>query len=115
MGFGGALTGSSAYLLNKMNTDLKQKVLATYFSKTIGLGFTFLRTSIGGCDFDLKPWAYNELPEHDINLSNFNKLDQRDLSKVFESLIFVAFIIIIFIDEFWENAIKIFNVFSRIH
>lgn len=38
--------------------------------------------SIGGCDFDLSPWAYNEQPENDPLLSNFTKLDDRDLQKV---------------------------------
>lgn len=82
LGFGGALTGSVAYLLNRIDPGLKQNILESYFSKSTGLGFTFLRTSIGGCDFDLEPWAYNELPEHDVSLSNFTKLDDRDLLKV---------------------------------
>lgn len=38
--------------------------------------------SIGGCDFDLEPWAYNELPRNDKELSNFTALDPRDLQKI---------------------------------
>lgn len=38
--------------------------------------------SIGGSDFDMEPWAYNELPLHDPKLSNFTELDPRDLQKV---------------------------------
>ncbi|XP_018793952.1 PREDICTED: glucosylceramidase-like [Bactrocera latifrons] len=41
-----------------------------------------LRTPIGGCDFDLAPWAYNEEPRDDPKLSNFQKLDPRDEIKV---------------------------------
>lgn len=41
-----------------------------------------IRIPIGGSDFDLAPWAYNELPAHDVNLSNFQKLDDRDLKRV---------------------------------
>lgn len=41
-----------------------------------------MRIPIGGSDFDLAPWAYNELPTHDANLSNFRKLDDRDLKRV---------------------------------
>lgn len=37
---------------------------------------------IGGSDFDLAPWAYNELPINDTDLSNFTKLDDRDLTRV---------------------------------
>lgn len=40
------------------------------------------RIPIGGCDFDLSPWAYNELPVNDIYLSNFTQLDKRDLDRV---------------------------------
>lgn len=42
-----------------------------------------MRIPIGGCDFDLSPWAYNEKPINDVNLSNFVQLDQRDLDKVY--------------------------------
>lgn len=41
-----------------------------------------MRIPIGGSDFDLTPWAYNEIPAHDKNLSNFQKLDDRDLKRV---------------------------------
>lgn len=41
-----------------------------------------IRTPIGGCDFDLSPWAYNEFPENDASLSNFTQLDPRDVEKV---------------------------------
>lgn len=38
--------------------------------------------SIGGSDFDLLPWAYNQLPRNDPTLSNFTSLDPRDLQKI---------------------------------
>lgn len=41
-----------------------------------------IRIPIGGSDFDLAPWAYNELPRQDANLSNFVKLDERDTKRV---------------------------------
>lgn len=82
IGFGGALTGSVAHLLQEMDEKLKDNVLNSYFSKQTGIGYTMIRTSIGGCDFDLVPWAYNEFPKHDSALSNFTKLDERDLLKV---------------------------------
>lgn len=52
------------------------------FSKSKGNGIQFVRIPIGGCDFDLSPWAYNEFPENDKDLSNFTQLDERDLAKV---------------------------------
>lgn len=41
-----------------------------------------MRIPIGGCDFDLAPWAYNEEPTNDAALSNFTALDARDLERV---------------------------------
>lgn len=43
-----------------------------------------MRMPIGGCDFDLEPWAYNELPVNDLTLSNFTQLDPRDIENVNE-------------------------------
>lgn len=47
-----------------------------------GINYNMMRIPIGGCDFDLAPWAYNELPSNDVNLTNFSQLDQRDLDRV---------------------------------
>lgn len=51
----------------------------SYFSSAKGIGYTLLRIPIGGSDFDLDPWAYNEYPENDLYLTNFTTLDHRDL------------------------------------
>lgn len=34
-----------------------------------------------GCDFDIEPWAYNEHTTNNHSLSNFTKLDERDLMR----------------------------------
>lgn len=80
VGFGNALTGAVIHNLLLAPT-LQENVFRSYFSKESGNGFNIIRTPIGGCDFDLEPWAYNELPEHDGLLSNFTKLDARDVEK----------------------------------
>lgn len=41
-----------------------------------------LRMSIGGSDFDISPWSYNDSPTDDGNLTNFTKLDPRDIKLV---------------------------------
>ncbi|KAM7359469.1 glucocerebrosidase 1b [Cochliomyia hominivorax] len=81
VGFGGALTGSVAYLLQNINPSLQDHVYRSYFHKD-GIAYNMLRTSIGGCDFDLEPWAYNEYPKNDKHLTNFTQLDERDLLKI---------------------------------
>lgn len=82
VGFGGAFTGSVSYLLDQMSTELKRTLYASYYSSTDGIGYTMMRVPIGGCDFDLAPWAYNEQPENDAALSNFTCLDGRDLHRI---------------------------------
>lgn len=82
LGFGGAFTGAVSYNLDLLKPELRQCLYRSYYSKTVGIGYNFMRIPIGGCDFDLKPWAYNELPVDDGALSNFTQLDERDVKKV---------------------------------
>lgn len=79
MGFGGAITGAVAFNLEKLPKALEDSLLASYYSKAQGIGYNMLRIPIGGTDFDLAPWAYNEHPINDVALSNFTQLDPRDL------------------------------------
>jgi glucosylceramidase len=82
IGFGNAFTGSVSYNLNKLKPELQTHIYNSHYSREIGNGFTMMRYTIGGCDFDLEPWAYNELPTNDGDLTNFTALDQRDLEKI---------------------------------
>ena len=66
------------------------KTLRSYYSKSEGNGYNMMRIPIGGCDFDLSPWAYNEMPTHDRHLINFTKLDQRDLDKVIQRIMNIS-------------------------
>lgn len=81
IGFGGAHTGAVTYLLQQLPQSLQDFIYESYYSPTKGIGYTLTRVPIGGCDFDLSAWAYNEKPVHDKKLSNFTKLDRRDLDK----------------------------------
>lgn len=81
-GFGGAFTGAVAENLVDVDQRLIDNLFRSYFSQNDGIGYTIIRNSIGGSDFDLQPWAYNEQPPNDLNLSNFKELDQRDLIRV---------------------------------
>ncbi|KAG4067248.1 hypothetical protein HA402_000239 [Bradysia odoriphaga] len=82
LGFGGAFTGSVSHIIDLLPKSLQNHIYKAYFSKTEGIGYNMMRIPIGGSDFDLAPWAYNELPTHDTNLSNFQKLDDRDLKRI---------------------------------
>lgn len=81
VGFGNSFTGAVSHNLNQA-PSLKENIFKSYYSKDFGNAFNMIRTPIGGCDFDLAPWAYNEWPENDLKLSNFTELDLRDVEKV---------------------------------
>lgn len=82
IGFGGAFTGSVSYNLKQLSKELQEEIYQNYYSKETGIAYNMMRYPIGGCDFDLSPWAYNEEPTHDVFLSNFTKLDDRDIEKI---------------------------------
>lgn len=81
-GFGGSITGSVAFNLNSIDLNLRKCIYKLFFSPTEGLGYTFLKWPIGGTDFDLTHWMYNELPENDVHLTNFTELHESDKLKV---------------------------------
>jgi glucosylceramidase len=74
-GFGAALTGSSAYLLNKsMNPSLRSIVLNRLFDPEMGIGISFLRLTIGASDFSLSEYSYDDPPagQTDFSLQHFS-------------------------------------------
>ncbi len=75
-GFGYALTGGSAYLINqKMNASDRSSLLQELFlSDGNGIGISYLRISIGASDLDAQVFSYDDLPvgETDETLSKFN-------------------------------------------
>lgn len=75
LGFGGALTESSCYLLSTMEKDMAHKILEEYFSSE-KLSYNFCRISIGSCDFSLNSYSYS----YENDLSDFSI--QRDMKYV---------------------------------
>lgn len=76
LGFGGAITESSAYALSKLTKQQKDKVLKSYYDDKEGIGYTFARTHIHSCDFSLGNYTYVE--EGDMTLDTFSlKNDNR--------------------------------------
>ena len=75
LGFGGALTESSCYVLSTISKDLSDEILDEYFSKD-NLNYQFARVSVGSCDFSLDSYSYSNMND----LSDFNI--NRDLKYV---------------------------------
>ena len=57
IGFGGAFTESSAYLLNKLSKSNREKILKAYFSKE-GANYSLTRTHMASCDFSFGHYTY---------------------------------------------------------
>lgn len=80
-GYGAALTGSSAYLLNrKMDAAARQEILKDLFDPSEGIGISYLRLSMGASDFSLSDFTYNDLPAGttDYTLENFSLAQDLD-------------------------------------
>jgi glucosylceramidase len=69
IGFGGALTESSAYIFAQLSSDLQQEIIDAYFGPS-GNQYTICRTHINSCDFSLNSWSFDDSPG-DVNLVNF--------------------------------------------
>ena len=75
-GFGGSFTESSAYLLNKLSKDNRNKVLEAYFGDE-GSRYSLTRTHISSCDFSLNNYTYAPI-EGDVKLDHFSIDEDRD-------------------------------------
>ncbi|MDT0642781.1 glycoside hydrolase family 30 beta sandwich domain-containing protein [Zunongwangia sp. F363] len=73
-GFGAALTGSSAYVINRMDANQKNALLTDLFDPETGIGLSYLRLTMGASDFSLSDFTYNDVPQgqQDPDLSEFS-------------------------------------------
>ena len=90
-GFGAALTGGSAYLINNLTPENRDVLLKEMFLRgDNSIGVSYLRISIGASDLDVKVFSYNDLPagETDIQLEKFDLgPDKTDLIPVLKSIL----------------------------
>jgi len=74
-GFGAAMTGSSAYVMQQYMTAPKRKAqLDELFNAEKGIGINYIRLSIGASDFSVSPYSYDDMPagERDDSLQHFS-------------------------------------------
>lgn len=89
-GFGAALTGSSANVINGMAPAQKDALIKDLFSPIEGIGLSYMRLTIGASDFSLGNFSYNDLPEGstDANLDNFSIApDETDVIPVLQFIL----------------------------
>ena len=70
IGIGGAITDASAEVFSKLPENKQQELLAAYFSKDKGIGYSVVRTNIHSCDFSSESYTY--VNEGDKKLSSFS-------------------------------------------
>eukprot|EP01031_Cornospumella_fuschlensis_P049006 gene49006-59991_t len=70
VGFGGALTESSAWVLAQLPADERLEVIRRYYDPTDGIGYTLARTHINSCDFSLNLWSLDDVAG-DYDLHHF--------------------------------------------
>lgn len=93
-GFGAALTGSSAYLINrKLDGSARTNLLNEMFDGEKGIGLSYLRLTMGASDFSLSDFTYDDMPagETDFNLDHFSLAqDVDDVLPVLKQIVQIA-------------------------
>jgi glucosylceramidase len=69
-GFGGSFTEASAYLLNQLSLENRNKILEAYFGES-GAKYSLTRTHMNSSDFSLGNYSYAAV-EDDMNLEHFS-------------------------------------------
>ena len=75
-GFGGSFTEASAYLLNRLSRENRDKILEAYFGEN-GARYSLTRTHMNSCDFSLGNYSYAPV-EGDKDLVHFSIDEDRD-------------------------------------
>jgi glucosylceramidase len=77
IGFGGALTESSAWVLAQLTPENRAAVIRRYYDPQEGIGYTLARTHLNSCDFSLSMWSLDETSGdydlHDFTLAPMRK------------------------------------------
>ncbi len=84
-GFGAAITGSSCYNLLKMTTANRAAILKETFDPVNGMGYSYIRISIGASDFSMDEYTCCDTP----GIENFtlNAYDIHDLLPVLKEIL----------------------------
>ena len=84
-GFGAAITGSTCYNLLKMSPSNRSKLLKETFDPVSGMGYSYIRISIGCSDFSMDEYTCCDTP----GIENFaiHELDRRDLFPILKEIL----------------------------
>ncbi len=84
-GFGAAITGSTCYNLMRMSEPKRSAFLGEIFDTVNGMGYSYIRISIGASDFSLDEYTWWDTP----GIDNFavNEHDERDLFPILKQIL----------------------------
>jgi len=87
-GFGFALTGGSAYLLNHLPDATKASLLNELFSSdSTSIGISYIRITIGASDMSASTFSYDDVAG-DVTLQNFSlDMEKTDLIPILQKII----------------------------
>ena len=74
-GFGPAITGSAAYNLLKMSAADRDRILRAAFDPEEGMGYNYVRISIGCSDFSLDEYTCQDRQTDPVELHEYDKRD----------------------------------------
>jgi len=83
-GFGAAITGSTCYNLLKMSKENRDKLLRETFDTKTGMGYSYIRISIGCSDFSLDEYTYCD--KEGIENFALHEIDKRDLLPILKEI-----------------------------
>ena len=81
-GFGAAFTGSSCYNLMQMPANKRKELLEETFNTEDGMGYSYIRVSIGCSDFSLSEYTYCDTP----GIENFSIKQEEEIKYIFPVL-----------------------------
>lgn len=76
VGFGGALTESSALVFKNLSTELQDQLIEWYYSEG-GLNYNLGRIHINSCDFSARSYSFDDVQD-DFELAHFDHSVSRD-------------------------------------
>lgn len=86
LGFGAAFTDAAGMTTTSLGPELTKLIIQNYWSSK-GLQYTIGRIVIGGCDFSLRKYTYDDDADGDMDLNHFN-LTQEDFDYKVNKIIF---------------------------
>lgn len=88
-GIGGSFTEASAYLINQLSKENKDKIIEAYFGDS-GAKYSLTRTHINSCDFSLSNYSYDSIPNDNLLTSFSIEHDRQDIIPMIKSALKVS-------------------------